>query len=251
VTSLDGKVAIITGAARGMGEAEARLLAAHGARVVLTDVLEEEGKAVAADIGSAALFVRHDVSSAEDWARVVGEAVGAFGGVDVLVNNAAILRHALVMEETAENLERVLQVNLFGVFHGIQAVVPAMVERGGGSIINISSLAGLQGIPRHGAYGAAKWAVRGLTKTAALELGEDGIRVNSVHPGGVDTAMLGRAVERGRGNYPAVPLRRIGEPEDIGELVVFLASDASSWMTGTEFVIDGGSTAGIVPPMRG
>ncbi|WP_436777973.1 glucose 1-dehydrogenase [Yinghuangia sp. YIM S09857] len=249
--SLAGKVAIITGAARGMGEAEARLFAERGARVVMTDILEDEGRAAAEKIGDAAVFVRHDVSSAEDWARVVGVAAERFGGVDVLVNNAAMLRHALVMEETAENLDRILKVNLFGTFHGIQAVVPSMTARGGGSIVNISSLAGLQGIPKHAAYGASKWAVRGLTKTAALELGEDGIRVNSVHPGGVDTAMLGREVVRGRGGYPAVPLRRVGEPEDIGELVVFLASDASSWITGTEFVIDGGSTAGIVPPMRG
>ncbi|MCF2530664.1 glucose 1-dehydrogenase [Yinghuangia soli] len=251
MTSLTGKVAIITGAARGMGEAEARLFAERGAKVVLTDILEDEGRAAAAKIGDAALFVRHDVSSAEDWARVVAAAVEAFGGVDVLVNNAGLLRHAALMDETAENLDKILKVNLFGAFHGIQAVVPAMRERGGGSIVNISSLAGLQGIPRHAAYGASKWAVRGLTKTAALELGEDGIRVNSVHPGAVDTAMLGRTVERGRGGFPAVPLRRVGEPEDIGELVVFLASDASSWMTGTEFVIDGGSMSGIVPPMKG
>ncbi|MDI2127423.1 glucose 1-dehydrogenase [Yinghuangia seranimata] len=250
MTTLSGKVAVVTGAARGMGEAEARLFVERGARVVMTDVLEEEGRAAAEKLGGAARFVRHDVSSAEDWARVVETAVAEFGGVDVLVNNAGLLRHALLMEETAENLDRILKVNLFGAFHGIQAVVPAMKARGGGSIINISSLAGLQGIPRHAAYGASKWAVRGLTKTAALELGEDGIRVNSVHPGAVDTAMLGRTVERGRGGFPAVPLRRVGEPEDIGELVVFLASDASSWMTGTEFVIDGGSMSGIVPPMR-
>lgn len=251
MTSLTGKVAIITGAARGMGEAEARLFAARGAKVVMTDILAAEGREAAAKIGGDAVFVPHDVSSADDWARVVATAVDTFGGVDVLVNNAAMLRHALLLEETAENLDRILKVNLFGAFHGIQAVAPAMIARGGGSIINISSLAGLQGIPKHAAYGASKWAVRGLTKTAALELGEDGIRVNSVHPGAVDTAMLGREVPRGRGGFPAVPLRRVGEPEDIGELVVFLASDASSWVTGTEFVIDGGSSAGIVPPMRG
>ncbi|MGC0414578.1 glucose 1-dehydrogenase [Embleya sp. AB8] len=251
MVDLRGKVAVVTGAARGQGEAEARLLASAGARVVLTDLLVDEGARVAAEIGAAARFVRHDVSSAADWATVVEVAVAEFGGVDVLVNNAGILWTRPILEETAEGLDRILKVNLFGTFHGIQAVAPLMRESGGGSIVNISSVAGLQGIPGHAAYGSSKWAIRGLTKTAALELGEYGIRVNSVHPGAVDTAMIGNRFARGAGNFPTVPLRRVGEPADVGELVVFLASDASSWITGTEFVIDGGSMAGIVPPVQG
>ncbi|MFI1579598.1 SDR family NAD(P)-dependent oxidoreductase [Embleya sp. NPDC020630] len=248
---LTGKVAIVTGAARGQGEAEARLFARCGARVVLTDLLEDEGARVAEEIGPEARFVRHDVSNAADWAAVVELAVREFGGVDVLVNNAGIMWTKPILEETPEGLDRILKVNLFGTFHGIRAVAPLMRANGGGSIVNISSLAGLQGIPGHAAYGSSKWAVRGLTKTAALELGEYGIRVNSVHPGAVDTPMIGNRFTRGPGNFPTVPLRRVGEPEDIGELVVFLASDASSWITGTEFVIDGGSMAGIVPPVQG
>ncbi|GCD96492.1 SDR family NAD(P)-dependent oxidoreductase [Embleya hyalina] len=248
---LTGKVAIVTGAARGQGEAEARLFARRGARVVLTDLLEDEGARVAGEIGPRARFVRHDVSNAADWAAVVELAVREFGPVDVLVNNAGVMWTKPILEETPEGLDRILKVNLFGAFHGIQAVAPLMRANGGGSIVNISSLAGLQGIPGHAAYGSSKWAVRGLTKTAALELGEYGIRVNSVHPGAVDTPMIGDRFTRGPGNFPTVPLRRVGEPEDIGELVAFLASDASSWITGTEFVIDGGSTAGIVPPVRG
>jgi 3alpha(or 20beta)-hydroxysteroid dehydrogenase len=249
MTGLSGKVAIITGAARGQGEAEARLFAARGAKVVITDVLEEDGAKVAASIGPDAVFVRHDVSSVDDWRTVVEAAETAFGGVDVLVNNAAILRPVPLLQETPEGFEKTLQVNLHGTFHGIQAVAPRLNARGGGSIINISSLAGLQGIPKHAAYGSAKWAVRGLTKVAAVELGEHGIRVNSVHPGAVDTAMVGGMFTRGPGNYPGVPLRRVGEPEDVGSLVAFLASDESSWITGQEFVIDGGSMAGITPKL--
>jgi len=251
MADLTGKVAIITGAARGQGEAEARLLAERGAKVVLTDLLADEGARVAEAIGDAARFVRHDVSDTADWAAVVDVAVTEFGGVDVLVNNAGIMWSKPILEETPEGLDKILKVNLFGTFHGIQAVAPLMKAAGGGSIINISSLAGLQGIPGLAAYGSSKWAIRGLTKTAALELGEYGIRVNSVHPGAVDTAMIGREVTRGPGHFPSVPLRRVGEPENVGDLVVFLASEESSWITGTEFVIDGGSTAGIVPPVRG
>ncbi|WP_406286800.1 glucose 1-dehydrogenase [Embleya sp. NBC_00896] len=251
MADLTGKVAIVTGAARGQGAAEARLFVERGASVVLTDLLEDEGAEVAAGIGDRARFVRHDVSSAADWAVVAETAVREFGGVDVLVNNAGILWTKPILEETAEGLDKILKVNLFGTFHGIQTVAPLMRANGGGSIVNISSLAGLQGIPGHAAYGSSKWAIRGLTKTAALELGEYGIRVNSVHPGAVDTPMVGNRFTRGAGNFPTVPLRRVGEPEDVGDLVVFLASDESSWITGAEFVIDGGSMAGIVPPVRG
>ncbi|GAA2131363.1 glucose 1-dehydrogenase [Actinomadura napierensis] len=242
---LDGKVAIVTGAARGQGEAEARMFAEAGARVVLTDVLEAEGTAVAESLGNAARFVRHDVTSVGDWERVVAVAAEAFGGVDVLVNNAAIWRTTPVAEETRENFEEILRVNLVGPFLGIQAVVPAMRERGGGSIVNISSTAGLRGIRGHSAYGASKFGLRGLTLSAALDLGADGIRVNSVHPGVIDTPMIASiGVQRGAGKAPRVPLGRAGIPEDVAGLVLFLTSDASAYITGAELAVDGGLSTG-------
>ncbi|MEU9022919.1 glucose 1-dehydrogenase [Actinomadura sp. NPDC048394] len=242
---LDGKVAVVTGAARGQGEAEARMLAEAGARVVLTDVLEAEGAALAGSIGDAARFIRHDVASADDWERVVAVAREEFGGVDVLVNNAAIWRTAPVADETRENFEEILRINLVGPFLGVRAVVPAMRERGGGSIVNISSTAGLRGIRGHSAYGASKFGLRGLTLSAALDLGADGIRVNSVHPGVIDTPMIASiGVERGAGKAPRVPLGRAGIPEDVAGLVLFLASDASAYITGAELAVDGGLSTG-------
>ena len=238
---LDGKVALITGAAGGQGEAEARLLAGAGARVVVTDVLDEQGAAVAADIGDAARFVHHDVGDEASWVDAVGLAVSEFGRLDVLVNNAGILKTATLEEQTLEGFEAIVQVNLYGVFNGIRAVIEPMRAAGGGSIINTSSEAGLVGLPGYTAYGATKWAVRGLTKTAALELGRDGIRVNSVHPGIVDTPMLvaqGLRLEDTR--LPMVRLGRYGVPADIANLVLFLASDASSYITGAELHINGG-----------
>ncbi|MFD0902851.1 glucose 1-dehydrogenase [Actinomadura sediminis] len=241
MSGLDGKVAIITGAARGQGAAEARMFAGAGAKVVLTDV--QDGTGVAASIGPAAAFVRHDVTSADDWARAVGTARERFGRVDVLVNNAGLWRTAPVEEETRARFEQMLQVNLVGPFLGVQAVVPAMREAGGGSIVNVSSTAGLRGIRGHAAYGSSKFGLRGLTRSAALDLAADGIRVNSVHPGIVDTPMIAEfGVERGAGKTPRVPLGRAGVPEDVGGLVLFLASDASSYITGTEFAVDGGLT---------
>ncbi|NEA22833.1 glucose 1-dehydrogenase [Actinomadura bangladeshensis] len=236
-------MAIITGAARGQGEAEARMLAAAGAAVVVSDVLEEEGRAVAAAIGGAAVFVGHDVASQEDWDRAVRTAWEAFGGVDVLVNNAGIWGTAPVEEETRARFERMLQVNLVGPFLGVRAVAPAMRARGGGSIVNVSSTAGLRGLPGHSAYGASKFGLRGLTRSAALDLAADGIRVNSVHPGMVDTPMIAEmGVKRGPGGAPRVPLGRTGIPEDVAGLVLFLASDASAYITGTELAVDGGLT---------
>jgi 3alpha(or 20beta)-hydroxysteroid dehydrogenase len=240
---LDGKTAIITGAARGQGAAEARMFAAAGARVVVADVLEEEGRAVAAAIGRAAVFVRHDVTSQEDWDRAVRTAHEAFGGVDVLVNNAGIWGTAPVEEETRARFEKMLQVNLVGPFLGVRAVAPAMRARGGGSIVNVSSTAGLRGLPGHSAYGASKFGLRGLTRSAALDLAADGIRVNSVHPGMVDTPMIAEmGVARGPGGAPRVPLGRTGVPEDVAGLVLFLASDAAAYITGTELAVDGGLT---------
>ncbi|MFB6549624.1 glucose 1-dehydrogenase [Streptomyces sp. NPDC056405] len=241
---LTGKVALVTGAARGMGRAEARLFAALGAEVVLTDVREDEGRATAASLGQAARFVRHDVTDETSWEAAVAAAVDGFGRLDVLVNNAAIYTTSPIVEEDPARLEALLRVNLVGPFLGIRSVAAAMKASGGGSIVNISSQAGLQGIWGHGAYGAAKWGLRGLTKTAALELGADGIRVNSVHPGAIATAMTGHLETK---EHPGAPLGRVGEPEEVARLVAFLASDDSSYLSGAELAVDGGASAGRMP----
>ncbi|MFG2331225.1 glucose 1-dehydrogenase [Streptomyces sp. NPDC048604] len=241
MTSLDGKVVIVTGAARGQGAAEAALLTAAGARVVLTDVREEEGRAVAAGLGEAAAFVRHDVTSAEDWDRVAATATRTYGRLDALVNNAALWRTAPVQDETPENFELLLKVNLLGPFLGMRAVLPALREAGGGSIVNVSSTAGLVGIPGHAAYGSSKFGLRGLTRSSALDLAPYGIRVNSVHPGAIDTPMTAPVAGR---DWSHVPLGRMGRPEEVGVLIAFLVSDASSYVTGTEFTVDGGLTTG-------
>ncbi|WP_370097011.1 SDR family NAD(P)-dependent oxidoreductase [Streptacidiphilus sp. MAP12-20] len=237
---LDGKVVLITGAGRGQGAAEARLFARAGARVVVTDVREEEGRAVAAELGEAGLFVRHDVTDAADWAAAVRAATETYGRLDALVNNAALWRTAPVEAESRANFETLLQVNLVGPFLGIQAVLPALKAAGGGSVVNISSTAGLVGIPGHAAYGASKFGLRGLTRSSALDLAGYGIRVNSVHPGAIDTPMI--ADVAATRDWSHLPLRRIGRPEEVGELVLFLVSDASSYITGAEFTVDGGLT---------
>ena len=240
MTSLDGKVALITGAARGQGEAEARLFVELGAKVVLSDVLD--GEPVAKDLGDAARFVSHDVTDAEQWAAAVATAVDTFGGLDVLVNNAAIHWVRPIEQESQADIERLLRINLVGPILGIQAVAPAMRQRGGGSIVNISSTAGMTGYWGHGTYGASKWGLRGLTKVAAVELGPDNIRVNSVHPGPIKTSMLSEPMQHS--DWPAMPLGRAGEPDEVAQLVAFLASDASSFISGNEHVVDGGSIAG-------
>ncbi|WP_369213835.1 SDR family NAD(P)-dependent oxidoreductase, partial [Streptomyces flavofungini] len=192
-------------------------------------------------LGSQGLFVRHDVTDAASWAAAVAGALGAFGRLDALVNNAALWRTASVEDETAENFEALLRVNLLGPFLGIQAVLPALREAGGGSVVNVSSTAGLVGIPGHAAYGSSKFGLRGLTRSSALDLARYGIRVNSVHPGAIDTPMIATAAGR---DWSHLPLGRMGRPEEAAELVLFLASDASSYITGAEFTVDGGSTTG-------
>lgn len=240
---LEGKVAIITGAARGQGEAEARLFVAEGARVLLADIRDEEGEAVAADLGDAAAYVHLDVTDAAQWEAAVAHAEERFGPVSVLVNNAGILHFAAIDRTDPEDFERVLRVNVHGVFLGIRAVTPSMVRAGGGSIVNISSTAGLQGLPSLGAYVASKWAVRGLTKTAAMDLGPKGIRVNSVHPGGIDTPMVA-GTPADAPFYKRLPVPRMGRPEEAARAVLFLASDESSYVTGAELAVDGGATCG-------
>ena len=248
---LEDKVAIVTGAARGTGEQTARLFVEEGARVVIADILEEEGRAVAKDLGDAARYERLDVTSEDAWTGVVDGTVEAFGKLDVLVNNAGVLHMGSVEETTPADMERLWRINQLGPFLGMRAVTPALRENGGGSIVNISSNAGLEGVEGVVGYVASKWAVRGMTKTAAIELGKDGIRVNSVHPGGVDTPMLG-GDELGHmaasDPFRDQPLPRISQPIEIARLVLFLASDDSSYSTGSEFIADGGRTAGHRDP---
>jgi 3alpha(or 20beta)-hydroxysteroid dehydrogenase len=240
IRKLEGKVAIISGAARGQGADEARRFVAEGAKVVLTDLLPG-GADVAAELGDAAMFVRHDVTLETDWEKVVEAALDRFGLVNVLVNNAGIFRPASIGDTTAESYEQHYRVNQLGVFFGTKSVIGAMKAAGGGSIINISSAAGMRGYPDMIAYASTKWAVRGMTKCAARELANVRIRVNSVHPGLVNTPMLAdHDPEALKAFEAAVPLGRMAQTADVVEIVTFLASDLSSYMTGAEIVTDGG-----------
>jgi 3alpha(or 20beta)-hydroxysteroid dehydrogenase len=245
---LDGKVAIITGAARGMGAAHAELFVAEGARVVMCDVLAEELRERAAGLGDSAIAVAMDVSDPAAWTDAVEQAATAFGTINVLVNNAAVMSGAAIQDVTWEEYLRVIGVNQHGVFLGMQAVLPFMREAGGSSIVNISSVSGMGGSPSF-AYSTSKWAVRGMTKTAAVTLAEYGIRVNSVHPGAVTTPMVAnRRLPSGAvfaDDAAGIPLGRVGEPLDVARLVLFLASDESSFITGSEHVIDGGQLARV------
>ena len=240
---LDGKVAIITGAARGQGAAEARLFTAEGAKVVLADVLDEEGAAVAAEIGDAARYVHLDVTDEAQWAAAITAAEEAFGPVSVLINNAGVLHFQSLWKTTLEDFDRVMRVNVTGVFLGMKAVVASMETAGGGSIVNTSSTAGLQGLPFLGAYVASKWAVRGLSKAAAIDLGHKGIRVNSVHPGGIDTPMVA-GTSPDAPFYKRLPVPRMGSAEEVATAVLFLASDEAAYIAGAELAIDGGATCG-------
>lgn len=240
---LAGKVAIITGAAQGMGASHAKKFIEEGAKVVLTDLNEEKGNALAEELGENALFVKHNVTSADDWEAVVAQTEGAFGPVNVLVNNAGITMAKSILQTTEEEYRRILDINQVSVFLGMKAVIPSMQKASGGSIVNISSMNGLVG----GAIGYTdtKFAVRGMTKAAAIECANYGIRVNSVHPGVIATPMVVQedtkaAVEEFSKH---IPLKRVAQPEEVSNMVLFLASDDSSYSTGSEFVIDGGLTA--------
>jgi 3alpha(or 20beta)-hydroxysteroid dehydrogenase len=245
---LDGKVALITGGARGMGKSHVRHFVAEGARVVFGDVRDDQGRYVAAGLGERSCrYTHHDVTSEEDWAAAVALAVEAFGQLDVLVNNAGILAFATIAEMPLADFRRVLEVNAVGCWLGMKAVIEEMTKAGDGSIINISSIEGFTGAAGLSAYRASKFAIRGMTKVAAAELAPFGIRVNSVHPGGVLTRMITESAgARGDGEafLRSMPLGRFAEPVEISRLVAYLASDESSYSTGSEFVADGGLLAG-------
>ena len=246
--NLEGRTAIITGAARGQGAATATLFAAAGARVFLTDVLTEEGEAVATRIGKAASFCRLDVASQQDWADLVREVEQIEGKVDILVNNAALADSTPFLELSPNRVDQMITVNLKGCILGMQAVLPGMVERASGSIINISSINGLRGTGGTAAYDATKWAVRGISKSIALEFADRGIRVNSVHPGAIDTPMLnpGGGDMSGLAKSFRVPMGRVGESTEVAYATLFLASDAASYISGAELAVDGAWSAGVV-----
>jgi 3alpha(or 20beta)-hydroxysteroid dehydrogenase len=246
VSSLVGKVALVTGGARGMGAAEVRRLHGAGASVVAADILDEDGTALAESLGDRARYLHLDVTSEPAWVAAVDQVERELGRLDVLVNNAGILKFNAVADTPLAEFRQVIDVNLIGTFLGMKAAIPAMKRAGGGSIVNISSTEGLAGTVFCGAYTASKFGVRGLTKVAAIEYGADGIRVNSVHPGGIDTPMT-RAVmdEEGRRyvGKRVAGLKRMGEADEVAGVVLFLAGDDSSYCTGAEFVVDGGVTA--------
>lgn len=247
MADLTNRTAVVTGAARGQGAAEAAALVEAGAHVLLADVLDDEGRAVAAQLGSRARYVHLDVTQGADWDAAL-RAADDWPAVAVLVNNAGIHWMRQLLDERPADMARMLDVNVIGAFLGIQAVAPRMAAAGRGSIVNVCSVLALLGGGGAGAYTASKWALRGLTKTAAIELGPRGIRVNAIHPGYIDTPMLAQvAAGRPDDYYGFVPLGRPASTREVADLVVFLASDDSSYLTGGDFTVDGGLTAGGGP----
>ena len=249
---LEGKVALITGGAKGLGAVQARLFAKEGAKVGIADVLESEGRKLEAEIAASdgdAIFIKLDVTREDEWSRAVDAMVNRFGKLNILVNNAGIIRVATIEETSAGDWDQVLEVNAKGVFLGPRAAIPAMRQAGGGSIVNISSIAGLIAHVRLAAYSASKSAVGSLTKCTAVEYAKDGVRANSVHPGPIDNVMVhpGLANESkkrnaSRNEMQLIPMGRIGRPEEVAYGVLYLASDEASYVTGSELVIDGGYT---------
>ena len=248
MSRLAGKVAIVTGGSRGMGEATVRLLVEQGAKVLIADVLDEAGEALAAELGDAVVYQHMDVTQKGDWESAV-KASAQLGPLNVLVNNAAIIFQKTIMDTTEDDFMKIVAVNQLGVFLGMQSVFENMKANGGGSIINVSSIDGLMSKNSLVAYSSTKWAVRGMTKAAAIEMGKFKIRVNSVHPGGIYTAMHGSdfiTEEEASNFYQSHPIPRVGLPKEVAALSAFLASDEASYSTGTEFVADGGWSAGLV-----
>jgi 3alpha(or 20beta)-hydroxysteroid dehydrogenase len=238
--SLDGVVAIVTGAARGMGAEHVRGLVGAGCRVVATDVLDAEGAALASELGEAVSYRHLDVTDGDAWAALVADTEATLGPIGVLVNNAGIVIWGTIESAAPADWQRTIDINLTGVWLGMHHVVPSMKRAGGGSIVNISSTAGLQGYPNLGAYVASKWGVRGLTKTAALELGADNIRVNSIHPGPIRTPMTAGLPDNMAFDQP---ISRVGEPSEVTALLLFIVRDAT-YSTGHEFIVDGGTVVG-------
>ena len=246
---LAGKVALITGAARGQGEAEARLFVAEGARVVLGDVRHELGEEVAASLGGAARYVPLDVAREDQWQRAVALAEKEFGRLDILINNAGIVGEFCPTELCPlESYQRTIAVNQIGPFLGMKTAIPALRRAGGGAIVNVCSVAGLHGIPGLIAYGASKWALRGMTKVVALEVGRDNIRVNALHPGSVATPMMAPDLDRAA-LMRSQAIQRIAEPEEMARAALFLASDESAFITGADLAADAGLSAG--QPIQG
>lgn len=242
---LHGKVAIVTGGAQGMGASHVRKLVEEGAKVVITDILVDKGEALAKELGEHTIFVQLDVTKADAWEHAIKETEAVFGPVDVLVNNAGIDFMKKFIDFTEQDLQKILEVNLFSQFHGMQKILPSMQKAGGGSIINISSLEGLRGTAGNSIYNASKFAVTGLTKAVAQEYAEYGIRINSLHPGAIQTPgieaddikdVVAEYVQR-------IPMKRVGRAEEVSNMVAFLASDESSYSTGAEFISDGGIMA--------
>lgn len=242
---LSGKVVVVTGGARGLGAAFARHIVARGGKVVIADLLDDDGTQLADELGASARYTHLDVTDPAQWSAAVEFTRAEFGALNGLVNNAGVSTGQFVEHEPVEHFRMVLEVNLVGVFNGMQAVIAPMRSAGGGSIVNISSAAGLMGLALTAGYGASKWGVRGLSKIAAIELGTDRIRVNSVHPGMTYTPMTAQlGIQIGEGNYPNIPMGRIGMPDEIAGAVGYLLSDDSAYVTGAEIAVDGGWTAG-------
>lgn len=238
-----GKVIIVTGAARGQGAAAARLIVENGGTVVLSDILDEQGKTLAQDLGNRARFVLHDVGNIAHW-RTAVEVAGALGGLHGLVNNAGVLLSKSLMETSHDEWARVVRVNQTGCFLGLQVAAPAIARSGGGSIVNVASIAGLRGSPRNFAYAATKWALRGMTRAAAVDLAPQGIRVNAIYPGSIDTEMLSFwTAERREEWLRRVPMGRMASAEEAARVALFLLSEESSFVTGAEIAVDGGSAA--------
>jgi 3alpha(or 20beta)-hydroxysteroid dehydrogenase len=244
---LKDKVALITGGARGMGGATSRLFAAEGAKVVIADVLDIDGMKLSQELGDNALFQHLDVGDEENWKQVIAKTVAVFGRIDILVNNAGVLLFKTLLDTSKSDFERVIGVNLVGTFLGTKLVGEHMVGNGRGSIVNISSIDGMKAANGLGAYCSSKWGIRGLTRVAAMEFGHKGVRVNSVHPGGIDTAMGNPYAEpkaEVNKRYAMVPMQRVGEPDEVARTSLFLASDDASYLCGAEIAVDGGMATG-------